>query len=55
MEIEREKKDFTLPHLFQVDSTGVQVDLVESRWTPGTIYFGGSPAKLLSIIHMEFT
>ena len=25
------------------------------RWTPGTIYFGGSPAKLLSIIHMKFT
>ena len=25
------------------------------HWSPGTIYFGGSPAKLLSIIHMEFT
>ena len=24
-----------------------------SRWTLGTIYFGGSPAKLLSIIHMK--
>jgi hypothetical protein len=46
---------FTLPHLFQVDSTGLQVNLVDSRWTPGTIYFGGSPAKLLSIIHMKFT
>ena len=47
-------EDFTLPHLFQVDSTGVQVHLVESRWSPGTIYFAGSPAKLLCIIHMEF-
>ena len=28
---------FTLPHLFQVNSTGLQVNLVESRWTPGTI------------------
>ena len=44
-----------MPHLFQVDSAGVQVDLVESRWSPGTIYFAGSPAKLLCIIHMEFT
>ena len=48
------EEDFTLPHLFQVDSTGVQVDFVDSRWTPGTIYFAGGPAKLLYIIHMEF-
>ena len=48
-------EDFTLPHIFQVDSTGVQVNLVESRWSPGTSYFGGSPDKLLTIIHMEFT
>ena len=26
-----------------------------SRWTPGTIYLAGSPAKLLHGIHMEFT
>jgi len=45
---------FTLPHLFQVDSTGVQMDFVDSRWTPGTIYVAGGPAKLLYIIHMEF-
>jgi hypothetical protein len=43
----------TLPHHFLLDSIGVQVNLVESSWSPGTIYFGGSPAKLLTIIHME--
>jgi len=46
---------FTLPHLFQVDSTRVQVDFLESTWTPGTFYFGGSPAKFMPIIHMKFT
>ena len=25
------------------------------HWSPGTIYFAGSPAKLLHGIHMEFT
>jgi len=29
---------FTLLHLFQVDSTGVQVDFVDSRWTPPGMY-----------------
>ena len=47
-------EDFTLPHLFQVDSTRVQVNFVDSRWTPGTNYFAGGPAKLLYIVHMEF-
>jgi len=34
---------------------GLQVDFVEFRWTPDTIYFAGSPAKLLCILHMEFS
>ena len=48
-------EDFTLPHIFQVDSTGVQAHFADSRWTPGAFYFGGSPAKFMCIIHLEFT
>ena len=48
-------EDFTLPHIFQVDSTGLQAHFADSRWTPGAFYFGGSPTKFMCIIHLEFT
>ena len=43
---------FTLLHLFQVDSAGVQVDDVDSRWTPPGMYLIDhiSPG-----LHLEFT
>jgi len=36
-------EDFRLLHIFQVDSTGLHMDL----WSPCGFYLAGSPAKLL--------
>jgi hypothetical protein len=50
---------FTLLHLFQVDSSGVQVTNMDSRWTPSGVYIINHICYYITWtppgLHLEFT
>ena len=46
-------EDFTLPHIFQMDSSGLQVDFYCSSTIFSDFFFGGNPAKFKPRAHLD--